>query len=46
VSDSFTKAGTDGEQALEALRKGDQGKALAKQPGCTSAAQSGAPTAS
>jgi hypothetical protein len=46
VSDSFTKAGTDGEQALQALRKGDQGKALAKQPGCTSAAQSGAPTAS
>lgn len=44
VSDSFTKAGTDGEQALSSLRQGDQGKALAQQPGCTSAAQSGSPS--
>lgn len=40
VSDSFSKATTDGDKALSALREGDQGKALAKQPGCQSVPQS------
>ncbi len=46
VSDSFKQAGTDGEQALSALRQGDQGKALAKQPGCQSVPGTASPTAS
>jgi hypothetical protein len=36
VSNSLKQTTADGEQALSALREGDQGKALAKQPGCQS----------
>ncbi|WP_327289595.1 small secreted protein [Streptomyces sp. NBC_01198] len=46
VSDSFKQTSTDGEQALSALRQGDQGKALAKQPGCQSVSGSASPTSS
>lgn len=46
VSDSFKQTGTDGEQALSTLRQGDQGKALAKQPGCQSVSGTASPTSS
>lgn len=48
VSDSFKKVTTDGDTALSQLRQGDQGKALAKQPGCQGVSQptTASPTAS
>ncbi|SHN31578.1 small secreted protein [Actinacidiphila paucisporea] len=46
VSDSFKQTSADGEQALSSVRQGDQGKALAKQPGCQSGSGSASPTSS
>ncbi|NUP39147.1 MAG: small secreted protein [Streptomyces sp.] len=46
VSNSFSQATADGDKALSALRQGDQGAALAKQPGCQGVPQSASPTAS
>ncbi|WP_322975425.1 small secreted protein [Actinacidiphila bryophytorum] len=44
VSDSFKQTSADGEKALSSLRTGDQGKALAKQPGCQSVSGTTAPS--
>lgn len=46
VSDSFKQTGADGEKALSALRQGDQGAALAEQPGCQSGSGTASPTSS
>lgn len=48
VSDSLGKVSQNGEQALDSLRQGDVGKAMAKQPGCkqASASSSASPSAS
>ncbi|MFG1805793.1 small secreted protein [Streptomyces sp. NPDC049040] len=46
VSDSFKQVGADGDKALAALRQGDQGKALAKQPGCQSVPATASPASS
>ncbi|MEV6013148.1 small secreted protein [Streptomyces sp. NPDC051976] len=40
VSDSLAKVSKNGEQALDTLRQGDVGKAMAKQPGCKQASSS------
>ncbi|MFF7159335.1 small secreted protein [Streptomyces sp. NPDC008139] len=48
VSNSLGKVSQNGEQALDSLRQGDVGKAMAKQPGCkqASGSSSASPSAS
>lgn len=46
VSTNLKKVSADGEAAKASLRTGDAGKALAKQPGCTSVAGTASPTSS
>lgn len=46
VSDSFKQVDADGQKAVNAVRAGDQGKALAAQPGCQSLSGTPSPTSS
>lgn len=46
VSDSLTQITTNGDKSLNALRQGDEGNALAKQPGCQRVSGAASPTAS
>jgi hypothetical protein len=46
VASSLSQTTANGEKALNTLREGDAGKALAKQPGCQRVSGSASPTAS